>query len=202
MDIATIRHAVPVAVRATRVLDARRNVATVDDLIAVAVGRGAFVEFAGVDSKVLVAVDLGGGCNLATVGHAVSVAVCAIRVLDAARDVAATVSVSSGPAENLEFAADSFDAIVIGLVLCSVKDIDQVARECGLLWELSDDLRKVYLGFGTDLEKYNGDESWTLPMPARYVIDREGTVRWASVSPDYTMRPDPVETIEALRELP
>jgi peroxiredoxin len=76
-----------------------------------------------------------------------------------------------------------------------------VAREYGLVWDLPQDLRDLHLQFGIDLEAHNGDTSWTLPMPARYVIDRERTVRWASVSPDYTMRPDPTETIEALRRL-
>lgn len=52
--------------------------------------------------------------------------------------------------------------------------------------------------FETDLEAYNGDDAWTLPMPARYVVDRGGIVRWASVSPDYTVRPDPAETVDAL----
>ena len=42
------------------------------------------------------------------------------------------------------------------------------ARQLGLVWTLPDDLRKVYLGFGIDLAASNGDESWTLPMPARY----------------------------------
>jgi peroxiredoxin len=38
-------------------------------------------------------------------------------------------------------------------------------------------------------------------MPARYVIDREGVVRSASVHPDYSRRPEPAETIEVLRAL-
>lgn len=63
-------------------------------------------------------------------------------------------------------------------------------------------MKRVYLdAFDTDLEAYNGDDSWTLPMPARYVIDRDGIVRWAGVSADYTVRPDPAETLEAVREL-
>jgi peroxiredoxin len=53
----------------------------------------------------------------------------------------------------------------------------------------------------TDLTEYNGDDSWTLPMPARYLIDSDGIVRWASVSPDYTRRPDPADTLEALEEM-
>ena len=38
-------------------------------------------------------------------------------------------------------------------------------------------------------------------MPARYLIDTGGTIRWSSVSPDYTQRPDPGDTLEALRKL-
>lgn len=75
-----------------------------------------------------------------------------------------------------------------------------VAREYGLVYTCPEELREVYLDvFGIDVPEYNGDDSWTLPMPARYVVDRAGVVRWASVSPDYTDRPDPAETVEALR---
>lgn len=43
--------------------------------------------------------------------------------------------------------------------------------------------------------------AWTLPMPARYLIDTEGKVRWSSVHPDYSTRPEPADTMEALRAL-
>jgi peroxiredoxin len=51
------------------------------------------------------------------------------------------------------------------------------------------------------LEKFNGDDSWTLPMPARFVIDRSGIIRYAEVNPDYTVRPEPEEVIGVLRGL-
>lgn len=51
---------------------------------------------------------------------------------------------------------------------------------------------------GVDLEKFNGDDSWTLPMPARYIIDQHSTIRVADVSPNYTVRPEPEETVKAL----
>jgi len=38
-------------------------------------------------------------------------------------------------------------------------------------------------------------------MPARYIIDRDGRVRYARTDPDYTRRPEPEETLEALRAL-
>jgi peroxiredoxin len=40
-----------------------------------------------------------------------------------------------------------------------------------------------------------------LPIPARFVIDREGIVRVAESDPDYTTRPEPADTLEALRAL-
>ncbi len=76
-----------------------------------------------------------------------------------------------------------------------------MAAEFNLVFQLPEDLREVYLGFGVDLEKFNGDESWTLPMPARFVIDRSGIIRSADVSADYTVRSEPSDTIKALRSL-
>lgn len=49
-----------------------------------------------------------------------------------------------------------------------------------------------------DLVRYNGDESWELPMPATFVIDTDGTVAYASADPDYTRRPEPSDVIAAI----
>lgn len=76
-----------------------------------------------------------------------------------------------------------------------------VAGKFGLVWALPDDLREVYRGFGADLPDFNGEAGWTLPMPARYLVDRTGLIRYARVHPDYTDRPEPQETLEALQEL-
>ena len=76
---------------------------------------------------------------------------------------------------------------------------NKVGRKFNLVYKLPEDLRKVYLGFRVDLEKYNGDDSWTLPMPARFAIDRSGVIRSADVNADYTIRPEPEETIRVLR---
>ncbi len=78
---------------------------------------------------------------------------------------------------------------------------NQVALELGLRFRLPDDLRQLYLDFGIDLESVNGEGSWTLAMPARYIVDPTGTVRYARVHPDYTRRPEPEETLAALSDL-
>lgn len=43
--------------------------------------------------------------------------------------------------------------------------------------------------------------SWTLPLAARFVIDQRGIIRDADVSADYTIRPEPRQTIEALKRV-
>lgn len=78
---------------------------------------------------------------------------------------------------------------------------NQVAEAYGLVHTLPEDLRKVYLQFGIDVPKHNGNDSWTLPMAARFIIDRGGIVRYAEVTPDHTVRPEPEDTIAALKEI-
>ena len=76
---------------------------------------------------------------------------------------------------------------------------NEVAQRYGLTFTLPEDLKGIYLKFNIDLEKYNGDDSWTLPLPARLIIDQEGTVRYAEINADYTVRPEIEETLAALK---
>ena len=76
-----------------------------------------------------------------------------------------------------------------------------VAERFGLAASLSDDLIAVYKRIGVDLVKFNGDQLWRLPIPGRFVIDREGNTRAAEADPDYTTRPELDAALEALRDL-
>jgi len=75
------------------------------------------------------------------------------------------------------------------------------AAELGLRFTLPDDLKAGYLGFGNDLAVRNGEASWTLPMPGRFVVDSGGIVRAADVDPDYEHRPEPQKTIDDVKAL-
>jgi peroxiredoxin len=77
----------------------------------------------------------------------------------------------------------------------------RVAAAYGLAFTLPEDLREVYRSFGNDLAVKNGDPSWQLPVPARFVIDAGGMVRSVEADPDYTRRPEPETTLEALRKV-
>ncbi len=78
---------------------------------------------------------------------------------------------------------------------------NEVAARFGLRFAMPDYLRTLYGTFPLDLEKFNGEPSWTLPIPARFVIDRQGIIRAAESDPDYTTRPEPRDTLEALRAI-
>jgi peroxiredoxin len=78
---------------------------------------------------------------------------------------------------------------------------NQVAAAYGLRHQLPEDLKAVYQKFGISLPEANGDDTWTLPLPARYIIDAAGLVRYAQVNADYTIRPEPEDTLEALTAL-
>lgn len=76
-----------------------------------------------------------------------------------------------------------------------------LADAFGLRFRLPEPLIGLYRSFGVDLPGVNGDDSWTLPMPARYVIGRDGIIAYAEVNPDYTRRPDPSELLPTLDRL-
>ena len=78
---------------------------------------------------------------------------------------------------------------------------NQYAGALGLRFTLPDDLKQVYLSFGNDLATRNGEDSWTLAMPGRFVIDVKGIVRVVDVDPDYRYRPEPEKTVEDVRTL-
>ena len=77
----------------------------------------------------------------------------------------------------------------------------EVADAFGIRFALSDELVALYKSFKNDLPVFNDDPSWVLPMPARYVIGRDGVIAYAEVNPDYTHRPDPSELLPVLDRL-
>lgn len=75
---------------------------------------------------------------------------------------------------------------------------NDVAAAFGLRFALPDYLVELYKMLKNDLPTFNGDDSWTLPMPARYVIAQDGTILYTEVNPDYTHRPEPEDMLPVL----
>jgi peroxiredoxin len=81
-----------------------------------------------------------------------------------------------------------------------LSDVGQkVGRAFGLVYEFTGELRGVYQGFGRDIPAYNGTPGeWALPVPATYIVDRDGTIIYAYANVDYRDRADPREIIAVL----
>lgn len=75
---------------------------------------------------------------------------------------------------------------------------NDVAAAFGLRFALPDYLVELYKSLGNQLPAFNGDESWTLPMPGRFVIGSDGIITYAEVNPDYTRRPEPSDMLPAI----
>jgi peroxiredoxin len=75
---------------------------------------------------------------------------------------------------------------------------NKVARQFGLTYRVPQLQEAVYRRAFVNLPFANGDESWELPIPATYIVDRDGTVLYASANEDYTERPEPADIVQML----
>ncbi len=75
---------------------------------------------------------------------------------------------------------------------------NQVARQFGLVYHVPEEQRGLYRSTFVNLPFANGDDSWELPIPATFVIDRDSTILFASANEDYTDRPEPLEILSVV----
>lgn len=76
---------------------------------------------------------------------------------------------------------------------------NHTAAAFGVRWKLQDYLVELHRTiFAADLEKINGEASWTLPLASRFVIGGDGTIVHAEVFADYRSRPDFDELLAAV----
>jgi len=78
---------------------------------------------------------------------------------------------------------------------------NKLAKQCGLVFTLPESLRPIYDAWEIDIPGHNGDSSFELPIPATYIIDSNGDVRYAHIDMDYTKRLEPDIIIEQLKLL-
>jgi peroxiredoxin len=126
-----------------------------------------------------------------------------LQALEAARaDIEARgASIIAISMQNAAFSSKSVSENHLGFP--SLIDADgQVAADFGLLYSLSAQTIELYKALGLDLELINAQAGWSLLMPARYLIAREGIVAYAEVNPDYTHRAEPGDLLPILDKLP
>lgn len=75
---------------------------------------------------------------------------------------------------------------------------NRVATNYGLVFKLNDKIKKLYKEYGIDLQQNQGNEEWQLPIPATYVIGRNGKIKWAFLDVDYKNRATTDDILKAL----
>jgi peroxiredoxin len=75
-----------------------------------------------------------------------------------------------------------------------------VARQFGLSYRVPEHQQEIYRRVFVNLPFVNGDDSWELPIPATYVLNRDGVVCHSSVNPEYTDRPEPSDIVHFLAQ--
>lgn len=78
---------------------------------------------------------------------------------------------------------------------------NNVSRQYGLVFTLDASLQPLYQSFGIDIPANNGDNSYELPLPATYVIDQSGRIRYAFADADYTQRAEPQDVLAVVNEV-
>ncbi|WP_133011600.1 peroxiredoxin-like family protein [Marinomonas flavescens] len=77
-----------------------------------------------------------------------------------------------------------------------------VASEYGVAWEVPEHLLEhMRVDRKLDLESINNGNGRILPIPATFVIGRDGNVAWRFVDVDYRTRSEPSDIIKALETL-
>ena len=74
----------------------------------------------------------------------------------------------------------------------------RVAAQFGLAWTVPEQLRRYYRSILVNIPFLNGEDSWRLPLPATYVLARDGRVAYAEAHADFRVRPEPRDALEPL----
>ncbi len=77
----------------------------------------------------------------------------------------------------------------------------QVAARYGLAYTVDEELQALYSKVGHPLPDYNAANDWMLPIPATYLLDRDGMIQMAYINADFRSRLDPDKLLPRLAEL-
>lgn len=86
----------------------------------------------------------------------------------------------------------------LGYRLLSDSDA-QAAKAFGIAFKVDDQTIERYKGYGINLDAASGRDHHLLPHPAVYVVEKSGKIRFAHFNPDYKVRLEPKQILEAVR---
>ncbi len=78
---------------------------------------------------------------------------------------------------------------------------NKLASALGITFHLPMNLHQLYLGLGIDVVASQGNDKLVLPVPATYIVDAQGVIKQAWIDTDYTVRAEPAEVVEHIKQL-
>ena len=82
-----------------------------------------------------------------------------------------------------------------------LSDIDsKVSKDYGLVFNLDDELKPIYEKFGIKIPQSNGVDTYELPMPAVFVINKNKKILFSFIDEDYTKRCEPKTILDTIRK--
>ena len=75
------------------------------------------------------------------------------------------------------------------------------ALSLGLIFSVGAEVRRLYEDLGIELERYQGNDSYFLPMAAKFIVGRDGLVKARQVNVEFRQRMEPAAILEALKGL-
>lgn len=78
---------------------------------------------------------------------------------------------------------------------------NKIADAFGLVFKLPEAHRKLFEMMNLDIERANGEGSFTFADPATYIVGQDGLIKWCFVPNNYRKRAEPDEILNQLRKL-
>jgi peroxiredoxin len=75
---------------------------------------------------------------------------------------------------------------------------NQVAAQFGIAYTVPQYQQELFSTVFINLPFINGEDSWTLPLPATFVIGQDGLIKYAWTREDYTLRAEPAEVLQSI----
>ena len=77
----------------------------------------------------------------------------------------------------------------------------QAAQAFRLAYKVDKETYETLLGYGINLEEASGESHRLLPVPAAFVVDKKGTIRFSYANPDYKIRVETKKLLETAKQL-
>lgn len=61
----------------------------------------------------------------------------------------------------------------------------RASKAFGVAWQVPGKIRSKYKGYGIDLEDASGKKHHLIPVPATFLVDQKGIIRFKYVNPDH-----------------